>query len=580
MVFSSRPSVKVSFKTIAMTIGLSSLAITGVILGLRQVGFFEQAELQKYDELLRLRPNKAVDQRVVVIGIGEKDIQTRQEYPVKDDTLAELLQKLEQYEPSVIGVDIGRDVPQGTAKGRKEMLAEIQKNDRIIMACVLSSSKDAGVPAPKNTPTDQIASADFPIDRDSTVRRAALISAPADNRMKLGETHICNDTKSGNEVPSLAFSTAINYLFDRKIEPEVSQDKQSIRLGATTLKRLPNSIGSYINADAPDFQVLINYRGSKNAVQSIEMGDVLSGNVDPTLLKDKLVLIGYTSPIAHDMLKTPYVETEAGMREMYGINIHAQVASHLLGAAMDGQQTLTAWSDGIEILYIFLWSLAGGTIAFYCRRLLLLILAAGGSFVLCWGLAYGLMMQGVWIPLVPTSWALVSGMLVAGTIDRMNRSGYAQALYEQMTMQIAQAQVSDRQEDYMTGLVRRARIIRAQRDGVELQEDKAMAIGQSILEAKFDTPEAQELFEQLRQKWEQEHRSTLMAATQQRQADSQNQRVSRLLDRARSARNQPAIPPMTIPQAVRKPITTGEETPIIHPDWAENFEKSGVEVKV
>jgi adenylate cyclase len=566
MVFSSRPSLK----TVAMTVGLTSLAVTGAIVGLRQLGFFEQAELQKYDELLRMRPSKALDQRVVVIGIGEKDIQTRQEYPVKDDTLAELLIKLEQYEPRVIGVDIGRDVPQGTAKGRKAMLAAIQKNDRIIMACVLSSSKDAGVPAPVNTPVDQIASADFPIDRDSTVRRAALISAPAENRMKLGRTQPCNDTTSGNEVPSLAFSTAINYLADLKIEPQVAADKQSIRLGATTLQRLPNSMGSYVNADAPDFQVLLNYRGSKNAVQNLEMGDVLSGNVDPTLLKDKLVLIGYTSPIAHDMLKTPYLETESGMREMYGINIHAQVASQLLGAAMDGQKPLTAWSDGLEGLYIFLWTVAGGTIAFYCRKVLLLVLAAGGSFALCWGLAYGLMMQGVWIPLVPASWALIGGMVAVGTIDRMNRSGYAQALYEQMTVQMAQVRVNDRQEDYMAGLVRRARMIRAQREGVELQEDKALAIGQDILEAKFDTPEAQALFEQLKQKWESEHRSTLVAATQQRNVDGQGQRVTQLLDRARSARSQSAA----------TPVVVDEETPILHPDWERSFEKSGTEVKV
>jgi adenylate cyclase len=565
MVFSSRPSLK----TVAMTVGLTSLVVAGAIVGLRQLGFFEQAELQKYDELLRMRPGKALDQRVVVIGIGEKDIQTRQEYPVKDDTLAELLTKLEQYEPRVIGVDIGRDVPQGSAKGRKAMLAEIKKNDRVIMACVLSSSKDAGVPAPAETPVDQIASADFPIDRDSTVRRAALISAPAENRMKLGQTQPCNDTK--NEVPSLAFATAINYLADLKIEPQVAADKQSIRLGAATLQRLPNSMGGYVNADAPDFQVLLNYRGSKNAVQTIELGDVLSGHVDPTLLKDKLVLIGYTSPIAHDMLKTPYLETEPGLREMYGINIHAQVASQLLGAAMDGQKPLMAWSDGMEGLYILLWTLAGGAIAFYCRKVLLLVLVAGGSFALCWGLAYGLMMQGVWIPLVPASWALISGIVAVGTIDRMNRSGYAQALYEQMTVQMAQVRVNDRQEDYMAGLVRRARMIRAKREGVELQEDKALAIGQDILEAKFDTPEAQALFEQLKQKWESEHRSTLVAATQQRKVDGQGQRVTQLLDRARSARSQSVVTPVVVVE---------EETPILHPDWERSFEKNGTEVKV
>jgi hypothetical protein len=140
-----------------------------------------------------------------------------------------------------------------------------------------------------------------------------------------------------------------------------------------------------------------------------------------------------------------------------------------------------------------------------------------------------------------------------------------------MTVQMAQVRVNDRQEDYMAGLVRRARMIRAEREGVELQEDKALAIGQDILEAKFDTPEAQALFEQLKQKWESEHRSTLVAATQQRKVDGQGQRVTQLLDRARSARHQPVVTPV---------VVESEETPILHPDWERNFEKSGTEVKV
>ncbi len=577
MVFSSRPSVK----TVAMTVGLTSLVVAGAIVGLRQLGLFEQAELQKYDELLRMRPNKAPDQRVVVIGIGEKDIQTRQEYPVKDDTLAELMMKLEQYDPRVIGVDITRDMPQGTAKGRKAMLSAIKKNERVIIVCRLSSIKDAGVPAPVNTPVDQIASAEYSSDSDTTIRRATLIANPAENRIKLGQKQPCNDTT--REVPSLAYATATTYLDleDVKIKPQLAADKQSIRLGSATLNKLSSSIGGYIKANVPDFQILLNYRGSKNAVQTLEMGDVLSGNVDPALLKDRLVLIGYTSPIVGDVLKTPYAETDAGIGVMYGVNIHAQVASQLLGEAIDGQKPLTAWSDGREVLYIFIWTLAGGVIAFYCRKILLLVLVAGASFALCWGLAYGLMMQGVWIPLVPASYALISGIVAVGTIDQMNRSGYAQALYEQITVQIAQVQVNDRQEDYMADLVRRARMIRAEREGVELPEDKALAIGQDILEAKFDTPEAQALFEQLKQKWEKEHRSTLVAATQQRKVDGQGQRVTKLLDRARSARTQSArTQTVNTPNVVTPAIEAAEETPILHPDCEQNFEKNGSEVKV
>jgi adenylate cyclase len=82
MVFPSL--IRPNFKAFLTTVGISSLLVTGTIVGLRQMGFFEQAELEHYDQLLRLRPKQSTDQRVVVIGISEADIQSRKEYPIKD----------------------------------------------------------------------------------------------------------------------------------------------------------------------------------------------------------------------------------------------------------------------------------------------------------------------------------------------------------------------------------------------------------------------------------------------------------------------------------------------------------------
>jgi adenylate cyclase len=552
MVFPSL--IRPNFKAFLTTVGISSLLVTGAIVGLRQMGFFEQAELEHYDQLLRRRPKQSTDQRVVVIGISETDIQSRKEYPIKDDTLAELLKKVESYEPKAIGVDIGRDVPQGTAKGRQQMLKTIQANDRIVMACVLSSSRDPGVPAPPGTPPEQIGFADLPTDRDSTVRRAALISTPDATSVQFGNKHSCNDASISNEVSSLAFALSLIYLEDFKPEP-AGANNRDIRLGGAILQRIPQNIGGYVKADVPDFQIMLNYRSAQRAVQTVDMGDVLAGRIDSNLLKDKLVLIGYTSKIIRDTFKTPYQESQPGMREMYGVQVHAQVSSQILSTVLDGQKSITAWPKLLEIAYILLWAIAGGTVALYCRKIVPVILLGSLGLIISWGLAYALLLQAVWIPLVPVGWVFVSTFLAVGFVDRANRSGYAQAFYEQMQTQflgqMQQAQASySQQDDYLTNLVKRARTIRYQREGIELEEDKALSLGTDLLDFKFDTPEAQAIYGQMKRQWEEEWHSQVIETQTSQHAEAQEERITQILDRAKSVRTQLLPPPMANAQMV------------------------------
>jgi adenylate cyclase len=552
MVFPSL--IRPNFKAFLTTVGISSLLVTGTIVGLRQMGFFEQAELEHYDQLLRLRPKQSTDQRVVVIGISEADIQSRKEYPIKDDTLAELLKKVESYEPKAIGVDIGRDVPQGTAKGRQQMLKSIQANDRIVMACVLSSSRDPGVPAPPGTPPEQIGFADLPTDHDSTVRRAALISTPEETSVQFGDKHSCNDASASNEVSSLPFALSLIYLEDFKAEP-AGTNNRDIRIGGAIFQRIPQNIGGYVKADVPDFQIMLNYRSAQNAVQAVDMGDVLAGRIDANLLKDKLVVIGYTSKIIRDTFKTPYQESQPGMREMYGVQVHAQVSSQILSMVLDGQKSITAWSNPLEITYILLWAIAGGTVALYCRKIAPVILLGGLGLITSWGLAYGLLLQGVWIPLVPVGWAFASTFFAVSFVDRTNRSGYAQAFYEQMQTQflgqVQQAQASYNQQDgYLTNLVKRARSIRYQREGIELAEDKALLLGSDLLDCKFDTPEAQAIYGQMKRQWEEEWHAQVIETQTSQHAEAQAERITQILDRAKSVRTQLLPLPMASVQMV------------------------------
>jgi adenylate cyclase len=74
-------------------------------------GYLESQELGAYDWLIRLQPAVHISPpRIVLITVNESDIRALG-WPVPDLTLARALERLAQYQPRTIGLDIYRDVP-------------------------------------------------------------------------------------------------------------------------------------------------------------------------------------------------------------------------------------------------------------------------------------------------------------------------------------------------------------------------------------------------------------------------------------------------------------------------------------
>jgi CHASE2 domain-containing sensor protein len=65
------------------------------------------------------------------------------------------------------------------------------------------------------------------------------------------------------------------------------------------------------------------------------------------------------------------------------------------------------WSQWGEMLWVWGWSLLGGVLAWRIRNFLRLGLAGGAAFGVLYGLSFGLICQGGWVPLIPSVLALV-----------------------------------------------------------------------------------------------------------------------------------------------------------------------------
>lgn len=405
------------------TVILTSAIVTGAIVGVRQLGILEGFELRSYDYFVRSLPPEEPDNRVLVVGITEEDIQKLKEASISDATMAKFLNKIEEYEPRAIGVDVLRDIPIG--EGRQDLIKILKNNENIIAGCKLSSESEPGAAAAPGVPKERIGFADLPQDPDIIMRRSALVSTPTTPNGAVENIHVCNYADPENQVLSLAFNVALLYLDKDNIVPEAIEEgpnEGDIKLGAALFKRLGENVGGYRNLDAPDYQILIKYRSGEKAIPQVSLLDVLEGKIQPSLVKDRVVMLGYTATTKNDDFPTPYSAGDRDRVEMPGVLIHAHIVSQIISAVWDNRPLIWYWHFGGEILWIFGWSLAGGSLAWSIRHPWLFMLAGGGAIAILYGVSYFLFLQSGWIPLIPAGLAVVGSAGVVVLIDRYSKT--------------------------------------------------------------------------------------------------------------------------------------------------------------
>src|SRR5215470_4460517 len=90
------------------TISLLIVAATFLsVLAAQRLGLLQFLEFRAYDFFIRRQPLLPNCDPIVLVEITEKDIQSL-DYPLTDEALAKLFERLENDQPAVIGLDIWR----------------------------------------------------------------------------------------------------------------------------------------------------------------------------------------------------------------------------------------------------------------------------------------------------------------------------------------------------------------------------------------------------------------------------------------------------------------------------------------
>ncbi len=384
---------------------LTSLVVTSLVVGIRQLGGLETWELAAFDGLQRWRSVEGQDPRLLVVTITEADIQAQvqRQGSLSDRTLEQLLTKLQQFRPRAIGLDIYRDLPVSAAY--PNLTKYLQNSDRFIGLCKISdpSTNNPGIGPPPELAPELVGFSDIIPDEDNIIRRQLLHLTPPANSPCTSEY-------------AFSLQLALLYLATEGFEPKVTS-QGDLQFGDVVFKRLTaNNRGAYRNADLEGYQVLLNlrpYRAVTDIAYQISLNDILNNRLTPATLnqlQDRIVLVGVTAPTSvNDYWFTAYSSSQERFeKQLPGVFLQAQMVSHILSTVIDRRPLLLVWNLWIEILWVAGWSSVGGLLAWYFKQTLYLGLATSGTLVILQGLCFGLLLRGSWVPLVPPALSLVA----------------------------------------------------------------------------------------------------------------------------------------------------------------------------
>lgn len=378
-----------------------SVLVSSVVVGIRALGWLQGWELKAFDHLIRVKPGQSIpDHRILVVAIGEEDIQYQRnqgmemEGSLSDEALLTLLQKFSPHQPSVIGLDIIHDFP---------FIPELQshlKKQKLIAICQAKSftSDLPGVKPPTpDFPVEQLGFNNVPLDRDGVIRRQFL-GMPSDEYCPTQQ--------------SFGFRIAQNYLENshgiKKEWITVSPHRNKrIQLGSQTFGRLEGHAGGYqlSQGDTGGYQVLVDYQTVRP--KQVNLREILSGSLDSQLaglVRDRIILIGVVNPKI-DIHLTPYSK---GLQDeaMPGVVVQAQMISQIISAALGERPLLSWWAEWAERLWIGSWAWVGAIVGVGGRSLYIQMVGVFISLILLWGVCLFLLVQGWWVPLVPSALAL------------------------------------------------------------------------------------------------------------------------------------------------------------------------------
>jgi adenylate cyclase len=322
----------------------------------------EQIESKTYDLRLRLRnilkaPLPPKD--VVIVVIDEKSVREIGRWPWRRDVTAELIDRIADAKPKVIGIDI-MFTERESAETDERLAKAIKRAGNIVLATRFDVPEGGKVVTRPHDIPDFLWDSQFmevntvkgipwkifAVTPESVMPSLAELSSAA----TLGHVYSLPDLDG-----SLRFEILyLNYGDDcypqfalqiARLALDVGM-KNMILYGGAGVKLGDRFIPTDIQG-----RVVINYRGKEHTFEYLSASDVIKGRTSSDNLRNKIVLLGTTAVATYDQKVTPF------SANMPGVEKNANVVSNFL------QNDFIRKSPGIiELIVIILTGISLGLI--------------------------------------------------------------------------------------------------------------------------------------------------------------------------------------------------------------------------
>ena len=416
-------------------IGTVYVVVAGHVLQIIPNGLLQVLEGYVYNQRVRLLPPKPQIDPIVVVDIDEASLAQLGRWPWTRFRLAALIDQLfDQYQIHTLGLDVLLAEPE--SEPADAALAAAIEGRRVVAAYHFAySSKElaasplqaAGAPQGTALPSlakDQLLSSTLPESDLSLEVLRDRYSFPVQAKSSPGilERFLQVSADAGHINPQLDDDGVTRRVpalvsYGQGLYTSLSIAVVRTAIGGAAMQadqinqRVPGAAIEWIELVNPkqsvwipvdrELMMQIPFKGPPGSFRYVSAVDVLKGQADPALLKDKIVLLGTSASGLFDLRNTP-VSTV-----FPGVEIHANAVSAILN-----QQLLQkpAWTDAWQLIVLAVVMFSSLIVMGYATPILalsglILILAALVGLNLYWW------QEKFWVvPLAPTLFGIVAGV--------------------------------------------------------------------------------------------------------------------------------------------------------------------------